>query len=84
MTPRPLVERVSLRRVSPGLGFVDVRLPAVHLCSLRVEQQRDGTLAITPPTQADRNGRPWPLYALQPGTREAVEAAVRDVWARSA
>ncbi|MBV8093129.1 MAG: hypothetical protein JO110_07820 [Acetobacteraceae bacterium] len=77
------LERITLRRVSPTFGFADVRLPGVNLCGLRVERRRDGPLIIRPPEQIDREGRSWPTYSLQPGTREAVEAAIKDLWARS-
>ncbi len=78
------VERISLRRASPTLGFADVRLSEVNLRSMRVERRPDGRLTITPPQQQDRNGRSWPLYALQPGTREAVEREISLAWERSA
>ena len=76
-------ERISLRRVSPTLGFADVRLAAVHLRGLRVEQTPSGRITVKPPEQRDSQGRAWPLYALQPGTREQVEAELCAMWARS-
>ena len=79
---RTPVERIVLKRVSPDLAFADVRLPGVNLTGLRVENGLSG-LRITPPTRADRQGREWPIYALQPGTREAVEASIREAWSRS-
>lgn len=76
------IERIVLKRVSADLAFADVRLPGVNLTGLRVEKDIAG-LRITPPTRADRQGREWPIYALQPGTREAVEASIREAWSRS-
>ena len=84
MTGAHGVERVSLRRVTPTLGFADVRLAQVNLRSMRVEVQADGRLTVTPPEQKGKDGRSWPLYALQPGTREAVEREIAAVWERSA
>ena len=84
MTAAALVERVSLRRISPVLGFADVRLEQVNLRSMRVEMRPDGRLTITPPQQQGRDGRSWPLYALQPGVREAIEQAIAVVWERTA
>ena len=77
------IERIVLRRVSRTLGFCDVRLASVNLRSLRVEDGPSG-IKITPPTTQDRDGRDWPVYSLQPGAREAVEAEIRRAWARSA
>ena len=78
----PVVERVTLRRVTPQLGFAAVRLAGVNLTGLRVEE-RDGHLLLTAPETVDGQGRRWPVYALQPGAREAVEAAVAVQWCRS-
>lgn len=79
-----LVQRISLRRVSATLAFADVRLPSVHLLGLRVEQRDGGSLVVTPPEREGSDGRRWPHYALQPGAREAVEAAIGQIWAASA
>ena len=76
-------ERISLRRISPTFGFAEVPLPGVNPCGLRVEQGPDRLLVISLPAQVDRQGRTLPIYSLQPGTREAIEAAISDLWARS-
>ena len=76
-----LIERVTLRRVTPTLGFASVRLTGVNLMGLRVEE-RDGRLIVQPPETADAKGGRWPVYALQPETREAVEAALAIQWSR--
>lgn len=78
-----VIERISFRRVAPGLGFADVRLPDVNLRDLKVERTGNGALRITPPARTDDLGRKWPCYALQPGTREAVEAEIATLWAQS-
>ena len=78
-----LVERVTLRRTSASFAFADVRLPGVNLHGLRVEATESGRLSIRPPEQRDRHGRCWPIYVLQPGTLEAVEARVAALWAQS-
>lgn len=77
------VERVRLRRVSATFGFADVRLPGVHLCDLRVERGRDGSLTLKAPERLDAKGRAWPAYALQPDCRASIEAAISALWARS-
>lgn len=74
------IELVQLHRVSPALGFAAVRLPGVLLSGLRVELRRDGSLSVSAPVRTDRNGRPWPIYSIQPGWREAVEAAIGNLW----
>jgi len=74
-------ERVTLRRVSADFAFADVRLPDVNLCGLRVERTPWG-ITITPPVVTGRDGRVWPAYRLQPGTREAIESAIRELWLR--
>lgn len=80
----PLIERITLRRLSPRFGFADVRLPDVNLHDMRVELRNDGTLSIRAPARTDQHGREWPAYHLQPGTREAIECAIAAVWARAA
>jgi hypothetical protein len=77
--PHP-VELIRLHRVSPTFAFADARIPGVHLRSIAVAQQPSGALRITPPNVAGRDGRLWPCFALQPGTREAVEQAIREAW----
>jgi hypothetical protein len=79
-----VIERITLRRITPRLGFADVRLTHVHLCDLRVEQRGTGGLQISPPVRTDGKGRRWPCYALQPGTREAIEAEIAVLWERAA
>ena len=74
------VERVHLNRVSPTLGFADVRLDAVNLHGLRIEQGASGQLTIQPPGRQDRDGRSWPAYSLQPGWREAIEHEIAKLW----
>lgn len=77
------VERVRLHRISPTLGFAEVRLPWVNLTGLKIEERPDGRLMITPPTRQDGRGRVWNVYSLQPGAREAIEREVACLWARS-
>ena len=77
---RSRVERIDLRRLSPTYGFADVRLEAVHLRGLKIEQAADGRVSIRVPEQTDSAGRARPLYSLQPGWREAVEAEVLRMW----
>lgn len=77
------VERVRLHRVSPTLGFAEVRLPWVNLHNMRVEERPDGRLTIKPPERQDGQGRCWPVYALQPGCRASIEAEIAVLWARS-
>lgn len=78
-----MIERVRLNRVSRTLGFAAVRLPGVNLRGLRVEEGRDGRLAVKPPEHEDRDGRRWPVYALQPHWREGIEREIACLWARS-
>ena len=79
-----LIERIQLRRTSRSTGFANVRLPGVNLTGLRIEERPDGRLICMPPVTTGRDGRHWPIYALQPGWREAVEREVACLWARSA
>ena len=79
----PPVEFIRLRRVNPDFAIANVRIPGVHLQSIRVALQRNGSLLITAPTVADRNGRPWPCFSMQPGTQEPVEAAIVQLWEAS-
>lgn len=79
-----LVERILLRRVNATFGIADIRLAAVNLHGLRVRERPDGSLDVTPPVETDRKGRTWPAYHLQPGVREAIEAEIAAIWARSA
>ena len=81
LLPHP-VEPIRLHRVSPTFAFADVR-SGVHLRSIGVGQQPSGALRITPPSTTGRDGRLWPCFALQPGTREAVDAAIAQVWEAS-
>jgi len=74
------VERISLRRVSRLYGFADVRLPGVHLRNMRVEPRADGRLSVSPPMIPCGGGRTMPAYAVQPGEREAIEAAIAEAW----
>ncbi len=78
----PAVERIRLHRVSPSLVFADVRIPGVHLHRLKCERKTGGDLKISAPTRTDGTGRTWPCYSLQPGVREAVQAAVLTAWDR--
>ena len=77
--PHP-VELIRMRRISPDFAYADVRLPGVHLRNIAVALQRNGTLLITPPSTTGRDGRLWACYSLQPGVREAVEAAITQSW----
>ena len=79
-----MVERIRLHRVSPTRGFCDIRLPAVNLCGLRIEEQPDGRLTIRPPETTDAQGRSWPVFSLQPLHREAIEAEIALAWAATA
>jgi hypothetical protein len=80
--PHP-IELVRLNRLGPDFGYASVRLPDVMLNNITVRKSEDGSLTFTPPSTPDKHGRPWPAYNLQPGTREVVEAAIAEVWARS-
>ena len=80
--PVPSVERVTLHRVTRDLGFAVVRIAGMNLMGLRVEE-RDSRLTLTPPETVDGQERRWPVYALQPGLHEVVEAAVAVQWGRS-
>lgn len=82
MTRSDTIERVYVRRISPTLGMADVRLPAVNLCGLRIEELDSGELRITPPSITGRNGREYPCFALQPGAREEIESAIAALWRR--
>lgn len=77
------VERVRLYRVSRTLAFADVRLPWVNLTGLRIEESASGRLTVTAPVRPDRNGLSRPIYSLQPVAREAIEAEIAVLWARS-
>ena len=81
--PAP-VELVRLNRINAEFGFAAVRLPGVMLHGIAVRQAPDGDLRITCPSTADRTGKRWPSFSLQPGTREAVETAIRACWDRTA
>jgi hypothetical protein len=80
--PHP-IETVRLHRIGADFAFASVRLPGVMLNGLQVRVQPDGELRITPPSTPDKSGRMWPCFTLQPGVREAVEASIAVVWARS-
>lgn len=82
LTPTFPVERMTLLRVTRQLGFTTVRLAAVDLMGLCVEE-REGSLIPQVPETVDRQGRRWPVYALQPSACEAVEAAVAVQWVQS-
>lgn len=77
------IERVSLRRVSPMLGFAAIRVSGANLSGMRVEELPDGRLCCTAPTNSGRDERSWPNWALQPGWREGVEREVACLWATS-
>lgn len=77
-----MLERVRLVRVSPVLAFAEVRLPAVNLSGLRVQIDTCGELAFSAPDRRDKNGRVWPIYSLQPGAREDIEAEIARLWRR--
>lgn len=74
------VERISLRRISRLTGFCDVRLPDVHLRNLKIEECAGGRLSVSPPMIPCGGGRTMPAFAVQPGAREAIEAAVAAAW----
>jgi hypothetical protein len=75
-----VIERVKLRRVSPKLGYAEIRQPWVNLAGLKIEQLPDGRLSITPPSRQDAQGRTWPSYSLQPEARAAIEAEIAVLW----
>jgi len=78
-----VLERITLRRVSPTLGYASIRLPHVNLSGLKVEATPGGHLTITPPGRLDSMGRFWPNYSLQPECAAAVKAEIATLWARS-
>lgn len=77
-----LVERVTLHKVSPNLGFATVRLPQVCLKNLRVEAAPNGAITVKSPTYKDSQGRTWAHYDLQPDCRALVQHEVARLWAR--
>ncbi len=77
-----LIERVTLHKVTPSLGFATVRLPQVCLKNLRVQVGPDGVLTVKPPENKDAQGRTWAHYDLQPACRALVEAEIARLWAR--
>lgn len=77
-------ERIRLHRTSPTRGYCDVRLAAVNLCGLKVEELPNGTLSIKPPETTDAQGRCWPVFSIQPLYREAIEAEIAAMWAATA
>ncbi len=79
-----VAERIRLHRVSRTFGYADVRLPAVNLCGLKIEEQPDGSLRIRPPETVDAQGRRWPCFSLQPIYREQIEREIATLWAASA
>lgn len=75
----PAVKSVTLHQVSPTLAFARVVLPGVSIMALRVEVGA-GKLFIQAPSIADQNGKQWPIYVLQSGVADAVEAAITLQW----
>ncbi len=67
------VERVHLRRTSRTAGVADVRLPAVHIRGIWVNEQADGSLTMRTPEH---------LF-IQPVWREAVLREISLLWAAS-
>ncbi|WP_424140014.1 hypothetical protein [Roseomonas chloroacetimidivorans] len=74
------VQRVSLRVISHNFAFADVTIPGVSLKGIEARRNAVGAVTLTCPSKPGRDGRPWPLYALQPGTLEAVTDAVARTW----
>jgi len=79
--PAP-VEVVKLRRINSTFAYGAVRIPGVCLNGTAVTDRGGGKLEISYPATVDKNGTAWPTYSLQPGAREAVEAAIVTVWNR--
>ena len=77
------IEVVRVNRISADFGYASVRLPEVMLNNITVRMREDGALTFTPPSTPDRHGRPWPCFVLQPRTKEAIEAAIAALWART-
>ncbi len=67
------VERVRLRRTSRTAGVAEVRLPAVNIRGIWVNEQADGSLTMRTPEN---------LY-LQPVWREAILREIGVLWAAS-
>ena len=78
-----MVERVQLRRISPTFGFASIRIPGANLASMKIQEGPDGGLTFTAPDTLSQ-GKRWPAWSLQPHWREAVEAEIACLWARSA
>jgi hypothetical protein len=76
------IERVTLNRVTPELAFATVQVAGVSLMGLRVEQ-RAGALIVQAPEATDSTGKCWPMYSLEPGLRNALEAELAIQWVQS-
>lgn len=80
--PLPPIERVTLNRVTPELAFATVRIAGVNLMGLRIDL-RDGCLIVQAPKAVDHNGKCWPMYALEPELRDAVDAELAIQWGKA-
>jgi len=78
------IERVSLKIIRPGFGIAEVRLIDVNLRNLGVAKKPDGSIRVHPPRIISRNGQAdyGVAFALQPFTRQAIEAALLEIWDR--
>lgn len=82
--PIGLIELINLKIIRKDFAVVSVRLSSVHLRNLGVVRRSNGKIVLRPPTILSRNGESdfGMAYALQPGAREAVEAAIATLWKR--
>lgn len=79
-----IIERISLRVITPTFGTASVRFESVHLRHLLIEVRPEGKLRIRAPKVKSRSGiELGEAYHLQPGVREAVEQAIALLWARA-
>ena len=75
------VECLSLRLVSPRLGFTSLRLPGgVIIHSVAARHSLSDWIYLTPPSALDGEGRRRPLITLGRATTQAAVVAVRTAW----
>jgi hypothetical protein len=69
-------ECVTARPIRDDLASEHVQLPQVRLTGIEERRGYRGNVTLHYPAQIDRNGRRWPIFALQPGVFETTTEVV--------
>jgi hypothetical protein len=75
-----MLECATLRSIRSDSAYLGIQLPQNSLTDIEARRSHGGKLTLRCPERTDRNGRHWPIFAPQRGTREAAARAVAVLW----